>query len=355
MSSFPVPSEQPGLAAPSGREPGGCYDVVGIGNALVDIVAVIEESELALYGQPKGTMALVDSEPADAIYAKARHLSSTSGGSAANTMVGLAALGARCAFMGRVANDSLGELFASDLAKAGVEFLSFPGGQDSSPLSTGRCLVLVTPDAERTMLTHLGAAAHLRKEDLDMGALSRARFAYLEGYLWDLPEAKDALRVAAARTHQAGGQVVLTLSDPFCVERHRSELLELVSDGVDVLLANEAEICLLVKAHSFEDAVKEVKGLGVRCGGLTRGAQGSVVVFEDEALAVPALACEEVVDTTGAGDLYAAGFLYGLTIGADPETCGRLGSLCAGEVISHLGARPLTPLGQLAREAGLLF
>jgi sugar/nucleoside kinase (ribokinase family) len=269
-------------------------------------------------------------------------------------VVGVAALGGKAGFVGKVAADELGEVFVHDISAAGVALgRTRPAPVSSEPdsdLATGRCLVFVTDDGERTMATHLGVATTVGVEDLDEGFVARARVLYLEGYLWDVPSAKEAMRRAIQIGHDGDGLVALSLSDPFCVERHRREFLDLLQGQLDVLFANEEEVRLLFGAGSFEKAVSAVEETGVLAA-LTRGAQGCVVVDASGARALPAAPVDRVVDTTGAGDLYAAGFLYGLTHGQDPEGCAQLGSLCAAEVISHIGARPQRDLRPLAREA----
>jgi sugar/nucleoside kinase (ribokinase family) len=271
-----------------------------------------------------------------------------SGGSAANTTVGIASLGGTAAFVGRVNDDQLGAVFGHDLRAAGVEFTT-PAATDGAP--TGRCLIIVTPDAQRTLNTYLGASAQLGPDDLDDALIGRAQVLYLEGYLWDEPEAKDAFRRAAAVAHEVGNRVALTLSDGFCVDRHRGEFLDLIAHEVDVLFANEVEITSLYEVGEFDDALQLVRDQ-CEIAALTRSEKGSVVVTRDEVHVVDAHPVIEVVDTTGAGDLYASGFLYGLTHGYDLGTAGRLGALAAAEVISHVGARPQTSLAALA--AGLL-
>jgi sugar/nucleoside kinase (ribokinase family) len=279
-----------------------------------------------------------------------------SGGSAANTCVGVAALGGRVGFIGKVADDTFGETFRHDITAAGVEEAHIAAVPASSTagaeVATGRCLILVTEDGERTMATHLGIAGSLGPEDLDEGLLGRAQLVYLEGYLWDQPPAKEAFRRAMELAHGSDALVALTLSDPFCVSRHRREFLELLHGDVDVLFANEEELMMLFDAQSFDDAVAAVEETGLLAA-VTRGASGSVVVAASGPVAVPAEPVEKVVDTTGAGDFFAAGFLYGLTHGYDPASCGRLGGICAAEIISHLGARPQADLRQLVKEAGL--
>lgn len=332
-------------------------DVAAIGSALVDVVTRVDEPVLSRHGLVKGSMALVDLARSEAIYAAMGPAIEMSGGSAANTVAGVAALGGTAGFIGKVAGDTLGEVFTHDIRSCGVAFTpSDPPRSEAvarETSGTGRCLILVTGDAERTMATHLGISTLLRPQDISLDLVERARILYLEGYLWDLPPAKEAMRKAVAATHDAGGTVALSLSDPFCVERHRREFLDLLLADVDVLFANEEEIVRLFASPGFSQAVSAAAETGLLMA-LTRGAQGSVVLTPGGSVAVPAAAVSSVVDTTGAGDLYAAGFLYGLAHGADPVSCARLGGVCAAEIISHLGARPLADLRALALAEGLL-
>ncbi len=321
-------------------------DVVAVGHAIVDVLAGADDATVEALGLAKGTMALVEADRADALYASMGPAVEVSGGSAANTAAGVASFGGTAAFVGKVADDQFGAVFSHDIRAVGVQFTTPPVGPGPT---TGRCLVLVTPDAQRTMTTYLGAATLLAPDDVDGDLLARARFTYVEGYLWDPPEASAAARHAIEVAGAAGRQVALSLSDPFCVERHREELRSLVEGGrVSVLFANEVEIMALFEVASFDDAVGAVRA-GDLVAALTRGPMGSVVVSGSSVVEVPAEPVARVVDTTGAGDLYAAGFLYGLTHGADLEVCGRLGSVAAAEVISHVGARPEVPLATLAQ------
>lgn len=324
-------------------------DVVGIGNAIVDVIAHADDAFLARQGLAKGTMTLVDERRAESLYAEMGPGIESSGGSAGNTMAGLASLGGRGAYVGKVRDDQLGTVFRHDITAMGVRF-STPAA--TSGPSTARCLVLVTPDAQRTMNTYLGACVGLGPEDIDEAEIAAAHVTYLEGYLFDPPHAKEAFRKAARAAHAAGRKVALTLSDPFCVERHRAEFRELVQHHVDLLFANEAEILSLFETDSFAEAARQVRGM-CEVAALTRSEKGSVVVAAHETHEIPAMKPEKLVDTTGAGDLYASGFLYGFTRGRDLAVCGRLGSLCAAEVISHFGARPEAPLARLAADAGL--
>lgn len=319
-------------------------DLVGIGNALLDVISHETEEFVVRHRLARGAATMVDAKASDRLYEAMSPTTEVSGGSAANTAVGLASFGGGAAFMGKVRDDQLGKVFAHDLRAAGVHF-DTPMATDGPP--TGRCLVVVTPDAERTMCTYLGAADQLAPDDVDDVLLADAQITYLEGYLWDQPHAKDAIRRAVAGAHDAGRQVSLTLSDPFCVERHRDEFLALVRDHVDLLFANAHEICSLFQVDGFDAALQEVRGL-CSVTALTRSEHGSVVVTDEEVHVIDPEPAAAVVDLTGAGDLYAAGFLYGLTHGHHLATCGRLGSIAAAEVISHLGARPATSLRSLA-------
>ena len=317
--------------------------VVGIGNALVDVIAGATDEFLAAHDLVKGSMALVDAERASALYEAMGPAVESSGGSAANTMAGLASLGGRGAFVGRVRDDQLGTVFAHDIRAVGVEYPCAPA---TAGPPTGRCLVLVTPDAQRTMSTYLGASSDLTPEDVDEQVVAGAAVTYLEGYLFDQQAAKEAFEKAAAVAHAAGKRVAFTLSDSFCVQRFAPEFRELVEGVVDVLFANEDELAMLYGTDP-DAALAEAEA---RCEivAMTRGAAGCTVAAGGRHHDVPASPVPRVVDTTGAGDLFAAGFLHGLTTGLDHETSARLGSLAAAEVISHLGARPETDLAALA-------
>ncbi len=327
---------------------GGPIDVLGIGNALVDVLSHEKDALLADLGLVKGAMHLVDESQAATIYDAMGPAVQISGGSAANTIVGVASFGARAQYVGKVRDDELGRVFAHDLRSVGVGY-DTPAAAAGPP--TGRCLIMITPDAQRTMNTFLGASVHLTPGDIDPALMARAKIVYLEGYLFDPPAAQEAFRTAARLTHAAGGKVALTLSDAFCVDRHRAAFLDLVEHHVDILFANEAEIRSLYEAPDFDGALQAVRR---RCevAALTRSALGSVIVAGDAVHVVDAHPVDALVDTTGAGDLYAAGFLVGLSRGLALPVCGRLGSLAAAEVISHVGARPAASLADLA--AGLL-
>jgi sugar/nucleoside kinase (ribokinase family) len=326
------------------------YDVLGIGNAIVDVIARTEEDFLLKHGMNKGAMALIDEPRAEAIYKAMGPAIETSGGSAANTIVGVASFGARAAFIGKTRDDALGRAFAHDIRAAGVAFTTPPA---TAGASTARCYVLVTPDGERTMNTYLGAAQDLHPSDIDPGMIAESAIVYLEGYLWDPKNAKDAFLKAAKVAHEAGRKVALTLSDAFCVDRWRDEFLQLMrSHTVDLIFANEAELHSLYQTSDFDSAVKAVRA-DIDVAVVTRSEKGCIVIGPDGTEAVPAFPVKRVVDTTGAGDLFAAGFLSGLARGADDRTCGRLGAMAAAEVIQHLGARPETSLKDLARENGL--
>lgn len=319
------------------------FDVVGVGNALVDVLSHEDDAFISAHGLTKGSMTLIEGDRVEELHAAMGERTEVSGGSAGNTLVGLTSFGGRGAFIGRVHDDELGAVYAHDMAGLGVEFSS-DRAADGPP--TGRCLILVTPDAERTMNTYLGASALLGPGDIDPKVIGAASVTFLEGYLYDSDEAKAAYREAAEAAHAAGREVALTLSDGFCVDRHRDDFASLVDEGVDILFANTDEITRLYGVDSVDDAVAKVRGrCKIAC--ITRGAAGSVIVEGDDTHEIRAQPVDEVVDTTGAGDLYAAGFLYGYTQGMDLDACGRLGSIAAAAVIGHIGARPGLSLAQL--------
>ncbi len=314
--------------------------VVAVGNALVDVLTQVDdefiENQHKENGMERGAMTLIDELRAVELYAQMPEGVESSGGSAGNTMAGFASFGGNGGFIGKVADDQLGKIFQHDLRSMGITF-------DTQPLAlgakTGRCLILVTPDAQRTMNTFLGASVELTATDIDEDLIADAQVTYLEGYLFDKDTAKQAFIAAAEAAHNAGHRVALTLSDPFCVDRHRSDFLKLVESHVDILFANEEEIKSLFMQDDFDDA-KSAISEHVEIAALTRGPKGSVIVSEGQDIHIEAAKVDKVVDTTGAGDQFAAGFLYGFTQGETLELCGRLGSLAAAEVISHMGPRP---------------
>jgi adenosine kinase len=326
------------------------YDVLGIGNAIVDVIARAGDDFLVRQKMNKGAMALIDEARADAIYEAMGPAVEVSGGSAANTIVGVAGFGARAAFIGKVKDDELGQAFAHDIRAAGVAFDTPPAADGPS---TARCYVMVTPDGERTMNTFLGAAQDLHPADVDPDAIAAAAITYLEGYLWDPPHAKEAFRKAAKIAHEAGRKVALTLSDAFCVDRYRAEFVDLIRNRtVDLVFANESELKSLYETADFDTALAALRqqaALAV----VTRSEKGCVVVSGNDTVAVPAAPIEKLVDATGAGDLFAAGFLTGLARGRDHQTAARLGALAAAEVIQHIGARPEVSLKELAAQNGL--
>ena len=322
------------------------YDVTGIGNAIVDVLTQADDAFIADHGLEKGAMTLIDTETAEKIYGDMGSAVEVSGGSAANTIAGLANLGARSAYIGKVAKDQLGEVFAHDIRAAGVNFDTPPLEGDAT---TARSMILVTPDAERTMQTYLGACVELGPEDVPDELIAASEVVYLEGYLYDPPRAKEAFLKAAKVAEAAGRKVALSLSDPFCVERYRAEFLELLEGHVNILFANEDEITSLYQVENFDDALQHVRG---HCdiAALTRSANGSVVVAGDEVHVVDAETVTNGVDTTGAGDSYAAGFLYGLSRGDDLATAARIGGILAAEIISHYGARSESNLKELVAQ-----
>lgn len=324
--------------------PPASFDVVGLGNAIVDVLATAGDDLLERFGLTKGSMRLCDEDEADVIYDAMGPAKEVSGGSAANTIAGVASFGGRAAFVGKVRDDQLGTVFAHDIRAAGVAFESAPA--DSGP-PTGRCLVLITPDAQRTMSTFLGIAGLLGPDDVPPDLVAEAAVTYLEGFLWEQPGAKKAIQRAADAAHAAGRKVAFSLSDSFCVERNRDEFLSLVESSVDILFANEAEITSLFRTDDLASVVGALRPL-VEIAAVTRGPAGSILVAGERTEEVPAAPVDEVVDTTGAGDLYAAGVLYGLAAGQDLAVAGRLGSMAAAEVISHVGARPESSLAELA-------
>ena len=316
------------------------FGVVALGNAIVDVIVQTKDEFLVVNEIEKGVMTLIGADQAEALYDQVVAEMEMSGGSAANTIAGLASMGGRGAFIGKVRNDELGAIFRRDIRSLGVRFDTPPA---TSGAGTARCLVLVTDDAERTMNTYLGACVGLETKDVDVDLIQAAQVTYLEGYLWDPPSAKSAFRKAMQIAHGAQRLVALTLSDPFCVDRYRKEFVQLVAESVDILFANEKEIISLYEAKDLEDAVRQVRG-HCKVAALTLGARGSIVLSGSQVHVVDPAPVDRLVDTTGAGDLYAAGFLFGYTAGHDLAICGTYGSKAAAEVISHYGARPNTPL-----------
>jgi sugar/nucleoside kinase (ribokinase family) len=320
------------------------YDVLGVGNAIVDIIAQADEAFLAKHNMPKGGMALIDEAQAHALYADMGSAIEASGGSAANTIAGIASFGGKAAFIGKVKQDTFGEIFSHDLKSIGVNF-STPAATDGP--ATARCLVLVTDDAQRTMGTHLGACVNLTSDDIDADLVAASAITYLEGYLFDPPAAKEAFRKASAIARQAGRKVALTLSDSFCVHRYKDEFKALIADHIDILFANESEIEALYGSNDIAAAANDLAGK-IDIAAITLSAKGSLIASGRERVSIPAAPIDALVDTTGAGDLYAAGALYGFSRHLPFAECGRLASLAAAEVIQHYGARPQQPLAELA-------
>lgn len=311
-------------------------DVVGIGNAIVDVIARTDDAFLEAQGIPKGAMTLIDDAQANALYAAMGPAIESSGGSAANTIAGLAALGSKTGYVGLVSHDSLGKIFRHDINALGVQFDTAAATDGSA---TARCLILVTPDAQRSMNTFLGACVGLGPEHVAEDQIAAAKVVYLEGYLWDPPRAKEAFLKAAGIAQETGGKVALSLSDVFCVGRHRDSFLDLVRHKVDLLFANEDELKALFETDDFETAIAAARQV-TPMAAITRGADGAVILANDQILTVPVGTVGAIVDTTGAGDLFAAGFLHGYCRGQDAARCGQIGNSVAGEIISHYGARP---------------
>ncbi|MEH2472421.1 sugar/nucleoside kinase (ribokinase family) [Nitrobacteraceae bacterium AZCC 2161] len=326
------------------------YDVLGIGNAIFDVLVQTDEGFLASHGMTKGGMALIDEARALAVYKAMGPATEMSGGSAANTIVGIASLGARAAYVGKVKDDQIGKLYSHDIRAAGV---AFETSAASAGPATGCSYILVTPDGERTMNTYLGAAQDLMPDDIDPAQIAASSIVYLEGYLWDPKNAKDAFLKASKIAHDADRQVALTLSDAFCVDRYREEFLQLMRSGtVDVIFANESELHSLYQTSDVDTALGQLRK-DVRLGVVTRSEKGCMVASKEGVVEVPAFPIDKLVDTTGAGDLFAAGFLFGMVRGADHKTCGKLAALAAAEVIQHIGARPQVSLKELAKQHGL--
>lgn len=327
------------------------YQVVGIGNALVDVISHIEDEFLAANGVERGIMQLIDRDRAVELYGHMGRAREVSGGSAANTIAGIAALGGRTAYVGKVKDDQLGAIFAHDLRAQGADYAT-PLAATDHPHETGRCMVLVSPDGERSMNTYLGVSEFLAPSDIDEAEMAEAEWIFLEGYRYDGPDSIAAFEKAVRACKRAGGKVGITLSDPFCVERHRDEFLRMIRADVDLLVANEHELQSLYLTTSLEEAMDRAEA-EVPMTACTVGAHGAHVLGGGPRVHAPATKVN-VVDATGAGDLFAAGFLYGLTSGRDRLTAARMGCAAAGEVISHVGARPEADLRALFTEAGLL-
>ncbi len=326
------------------------YDVVGIGSAIVDIIARCDDAFITRQNLQKGTMRLIDAAEADRLYGEMGPAVEASGGTVPNTCAGLASFGGRAAFTGKVARDQFGDVFGHDIRAIGVAFETEPA-ENSAP--TARCLILVTPDGERTMNTFLGAATELTSREIDPALIRSSRTLYLEGYTFDQPQAKEAFYEAAAAARQAGVTVAISLSDPFCVDRHRQDFLAFIRSGVDLLFANESEALSLYETEDFDEACRRLAA-DCKLTAVTRSAKGSVILSGEQRVAVAAEPVKEVVDTTGAGDLYAAGFLFGYARDLDLATCGKLGSVAAAEIISHIGPRPESSLAELAKARNLI-
>ena len=326
------------------------HDVVAIGNAIVDIIGRCDDAFLARHGAPKGHMRLVDAATVATLYAEMGPGIEISGGSAANTMVGLASFGGRAAFIGKVASDEFGGIFRHDITAAKVAFDTAPVGGKAP---TSRSLILVTPDGERTMNTFLGISTDLDGGEVDPSLIQASAIVYLEGYLFDRPDAKRAFHAAAEIAKNAGRKVALSLSDGFCVDRHRAEFLTLIRSNIDIVFANENEIKSLYETENYDDAANHARR-DIKLAVLTRSAKGSHILSNGEDISINAQPIAQVVDTTGAGDLYAAGFLYGVAKGLPLTISGKLASIAAAEIISHIGARPAVSLNALARQKGLI-
>jgi|TARA_B110000014_G_C20119496_1_gene592589 sugar/nucleoside kinase (ribokinase family) len=321
-------------------------DVLCIGNAIVDLLTQTDEETLDRLGVQKGSMSIVDYEKINLLYNQLGPGIETSGGSAANTAAGLASLGSKCAYIGKVRNDNIGKIFTDDIRAIGATYDTMPSIEGSS---TARCLICVTPDAERTMHTYLGACSELGPNDIDGGLISRSQITYLEGYLWDREQAKQAFLKATKLSHEAGRMTALTLSDSFCVDRHRDSFKNLIRNYIDILFANEDEIISLYEVDDFDSAVRLARE-DCKISVLTRSEKGSVVISGDELMVVPAENVSTLVDTTGAGDQYAAGFLHGYTSGCNLTVCAEIGGIAAAEVISHFGPRPESSLAELVMQ-----
>ncbi len=322
------------------------FDVIAIGNAIVDLLINTDESFLVKNSLKKGTMTLISQEKAEELLLSNKNSLKISGGSAANTIAGLSQLGSSTGFIGRVKDDQLGNIFRSDICSTGTVF-NTPSIRDGE--STARCFIYITPDAERTMCTYLGSSIFLESKDIDFSMLTKAKVLYLEGYLWDLDKAKNAFITAAKRCKSEGVKIALSLSDSFCVERHRDSFKELLEDYVDIVFANENEIIELYQSKNFSQAMNTIKS---KCeiAVLTKGKEGSVIISKDNIYKISSYSFSKVIDTTGAGDLYASGFLYGYVNGKDLLTCGNIGSICAGHIVTQFGSRSTQSLKDLVRD-----
>ncbi len=321
-------------------------DVVGIGNAIVDVLVKTKDSFLEKHSLIKGSMTLINELQAQSLYSEIKSGLETSGGSVANTLAGIAELGSKTAFIGRVSDDKLGDIFKTQIRSSGTIFNTLPS--QNGP-STARCLIFVTPDAQRTMCTYLGASVEINPEDLDLSIVSKAKVLYLEGYLWDDDIAKKTFKAAAKAAKSASRKVALSLSDSFCVERHRESFLELVENDVDILFANEFELISLYQSNRLEEALSEIKG---RCeiAAITCGERGSKILSSNQSWEIEPVHLGNLIDTTGAGDLYASGFLHGYTNGKELRVCGEIGSICAGHIVTRLGSSPSSNLAKLVEE-----
>lgn len=323
------------------------FDVTGIGNAIVDVLSFADENTIVTNGLNKGSMLLVDEARAEELYKKMGPTTACSGGSVANTLAGMASLGAKTAFIGKVKNDQLGAIFKHDMHAVGVHFET--SMMERGP-ATANCLVYVTPDAQRTMATYIGACSRVSEADIDQVLIENSAVTYIEGYLWDTETAKSAIRKAITLAHKSGNKIAFTLSDTFCVDRHREEFIELIKHDIDILFANEAEIKALYQTKDIKAALAKARG-ATDIVTVTRSEKGCTILTAEKAEDVPTTPVNKVIDTTGAGDLYASGFLYGLTRGWDLISCAQLGNRCAGEIITQIGARSLKPLNTLIHNA----
>ena len=327
------------------------YDILGIGNAIVDVLSRTDDDFLVAEDLHKGSMNLIDADRAEYLYSRMGPAIEASGGSAGNTIFGIASLGGHPAYFGKVANDQLGSIFTHDMRSLGAHFDTAPL-VDGAP--TARSMILITPDGERTMNTFLGACVELGEADIDPDVVANSGITYMEGYLWDKENAKNAFRKAARIAHEAGREVSITLSDSFCVDRFREEFLDLIqSKQVDIMFANEPEVKALYQTADRVTALNAIRK-DAKLAAITLGSEGSVIVSGDETIYVEACKIRELVDTTGAGDLYASGFLFGLSKGFSLEKCATLGNFCASEVIQHIGPRPEHDMKQAATQAGLI-